>query len=268
MTWKEAIIFVLKQNKLGDEYVPMHYRDITDIIIENKLVDSYGQTPANTVSQILTTTKNLFSRIEDGKYSLTIEGQKYRTSNRIKEFNTDDNNNKREHITTHNTPNETETLVLVPSYGMYWLRDSINWDNCPKLLGVQSTGATPIDLSEMRGIYLLYDGREIVYVGQAIDRPILKRLQEHTKNRLATRWNRFSWFSLDRINPENGNIIKVGKTIITSIYALANALEGILIEGIEPRQNRKQGDNFGFEYYQEVDKEILKDKYLSGLRKL
>lgn len=62
--------------------------------------------------------------------------------------------------------------------------------------------------------------------------------------------------------------MKMGESVLTNIHALVNALEGILIEGIEPRQNRKQGDNFGFEYYQEIDKEILKEKYLSGLKKL
>jgi len=263
MTWKNAIISVLQENRQGNKYVPMHYRDITDLIIEKRLVDSYGQTPANTVSRVLTTTKTLFSRVNDGEYSLTEEGQKYVIHNGIK-FNKHDLKNS-EGITTI-FENVTETLI--PTYGMFWLREGINWDNHPKLLGVQSTGATPIDLSEMRGIYMLYDGREVVYVGQAIDRPILKRLQEHTKNRLATRWNRFSWFSLDSIHPESGNIVKVGNLINTSLHVLANALEGILIEGIEPRQNRKQGDNFGFEYYQEIDREILKDKYLSELKKL
>lgn len=29
MTWKDAIIYVLQNNRLNDSYRPMHYRDIT-----------------------------------------------------------------------------------------------------------------------------------------------------------------------------------------------------------------------------------------------
>ena len=93
-------------------------------------------------------------------------------------------------------------------------------------------------------------------------------MSEHTKNRLSTRWDRFSWFGIDAVNPETLKIIPTDLTFKTDIYSLANALEGILIEGLEPRQNRRQGDNFGFEYYQEIDKEVIKSKTLTDLLKL
>lgn len=263
MTWKEAIKKVLEENKIGDSYLPMHYRDITNKIIDENLVDSYGKTPARTVSTTLTTSKGLFTRVDEGTYILSAPAKnavKNRNTNKVKEkrVSTQDN-------VTMPSPNHEK---LVPSYGMYWMRDAINWESNPKLLGVESTGASPIDLSEMRGIYMLYDGREVIYVGQAVDRPIIKRLLEHTKNRLATRWDRFSWFGLDSIHPNSGKIIKQSESFTSDLHSLANVLEGILIEGLEPRQNRKQGDNFGFEFYQEIDKEVLKDKLLSNLKKL
>lgn len=262
MTWKEAIRTILLQNKVGDSYLPMHYRDITDKIIEANLVDSYGKTPANTVSRILTTSVGIFTRVDEGIYTLTMDAQK-----QAKTHNTTSTKEKTALITNSDkTP--CTISKLVPSYGMFWMRDAINWDSAPKLLGVESTGASPIDLSEMRGIYMLYDGREVIYVGQAIDRPIIKRLSEHTKNRLATRWNRFSWFGFDSIHSDSGQIIKQSEVFTSDIHSLANVLEGILIEGLEPRQNRRQGDNFGFEYYQEIDKDVLKDKLLSNLKKL
>lgn len=226
-------------------------------------MDSYGKTPARTVSTTLTTSKGLFTRVDEGTYILSAPAKnavKNRNTNKVKEkrVSTQDN-------VTMPSPNHEK---LVPSYGMYWMRDAINWESNPKLLGVESTGASPIDLSEMRGIYMLYDGREVIYVGQAVDRPIIKRLLEHTKNRLATRWDRFSWFGLDSIHPNSGKIIKQSESFTSDLHSLANVLEGILIEGLEPRQNRKQGDNFGFEFYQEIDKEVLKDKLLSNLKKL
>lgn len=263
MTWKEAIKKILEENKVGSSYIPMHYRDITNKIIDENLVDSYGKTPARTVSMTLTTSKGIFTRVDEGTYILSSS-----TKEKVKKENT--NNTKEKKLSPQK--NVTTSCVnhekLVPSYGMYWMRDAINWESVPKLLGVESTGASPIDLSEMRGIYMLYDGREVIYVGQAIDRPIIRRLLEHTKNRLATRWNRFSWFGLDGIRPDSGKIIKQSEVFTTDLHSLANVLEGILIEGLEPRQNRKQGDNFGFELYQEIDKDVLKDKLLSNLKKL
>lgn len=84
---------------------------------------------------------------------------------------------------------------------------------------------------------------------------------------MATRWDRFSWFGIDEVNSD-GKVVKSNDLITTDVYTLANALEGILIEGLEPRQNRRQGDNFGFEYYQEIDKEIAKDRFISDFHRL
>lgn len=263
MTWKDAIIYVLQNNKLNDENCSMHYRDITNSIIEQKLRDKYGKTPADTVNAQLTTNKDLFESLGNGEYRLI------RNNLNSPNIQTDLVGN-----CTAQTIADTENILhdpgfqsIINNYGMFWMRDGINWNHKPKLLGVQSTGASPIDLSDMRGIYMLYDGREVIYVGQAIKQSILQRLVQHTKNRLATRWNRFSWFGIDKINSD-GKIIKLDNSITTSIDNLANALEGILIEGLEPRQNRRQGDNFGFEYYQEIDKEIAKDRLKSDFLKL
>lgn len=50
------------------------------------------------------------------------------------------------------------------------------------------------------------------------------------------------------------------KTLCIS-YALIPALEAILIEALEPRQNRKRGDDLGaVEYIQHEDPEIQKKK--------
>lgn len=262
MTWKDAILHILQQNKKGDEYAPMHYRDITNAIIEHNLIKSKGKTPANTVSAILTGNKDLFESLGDGEFKLT---QKEETSSFGK-------GNKKIFDTTHKATEPKNSEIkptvsrLIQSYGMYWMRDGINWHSNTRLLGVQSFGAGNIDLSEMRGIYMLYDGREVIYVGQATD-SILKRLIQHTKNRLATRWDRFSWFGIDVVG-EDGKLVRINNNIVTNITALVDVLEGILIEGLEPRQNRRLGDNFGFEYYQAIDREITKSKILSELAKL
>lgn len=266
MTWKEAIILVLQNNKENGEFRPMHYREITDTIIEKNLREEgkYGKTPADTVNAKLSTTPKLFESVGGGVYKLTKEGESSSVGNKkdlfIKENSTE----------TQYSDQLTPTPIqdnIIKNFGMYWMRDGINWKQNPKLLGVQSEGALSVDLSEMRGVYMLYDGREVIYVGQAADQPILKRLIQHTKNRLATRWDRFSWFGIDKVDHE-GRIEKISNPIITEVSILLNALEGILIEGLEPRQNKKGGDKFGFEYYQEIDKDLVKTRLFSELQKL
>ena len=52
-----------------------------------------------------------------------------------------------------------------------------------------------------------------------------------------------------------------------TIENLADTLEAILIEGLEPRQNRQTGKNFGFEFIQAPDREMEKDKLKAKLFK-
>lgn len=257
MTWKNATIFVMTNNKSDGECQPMHYRDITDSIIEQKLTNTVGKTPADTVRSMLGTNKDLFEPLGGGVYRLIKPDLTPVASNPVPEATSE----------SGDMPASVKSdESLIKSYGMFWMRDGINWEHSPKLLGVQSSGASPVDLSEIRGIYMLYDGREVIYVGQAVDKPILKRLVQHTRNRLATRWNRFSWFGIDGIT--NGCVSKIDNPIATDIHRLADALEGILIEGLEPRQNRRQGDNWGFEYYQKIDDLIVKKNLLTKLSEL
>ena len=123
---------------------------------------------------------------------------------------------------------------------------------------MQQIGATPVDFNKQLGIYLLYDGQEVIYVRRTTDRPLGRRLYKHTINRMSAHWDRFSWFGLLPVSedgilgslPVNFNAVK-----------LIPALEAILIETLEPRQNRKRGDDLAaVEYLQRVDPEIEKQK--------
>jgi hypothetical protein len=106
------------------------------------------------------------------------------------------------------------------------------------------------------GIYLLNDGREIIYVGRAVERPLGKRLYEHTLDRLSSRWDRFTWFGVLPVS-DDGKLGELPDTFSSS--NLIPALEAILIEALEPRQNRKRGDDLASaEYIQKADPEIQK----------
>ena len=121
---------------------------------------------------------------------------------------------------------------------------------------MQQIGSEVVDFSKQIGIYLLYDGREVIYVGRSTERPLGIRLYEHTADRLSSRWDRFSWFGVLPVK-ENGSLGVQNDTF--PIVKLLPALEAILIEALEPRQNRKRGDDLSsVEYIQQADPSIKK----------
>jgi len=80
----------------------------------------------------------------------------------------------------------------------------------------------------------------------------------HTIDRLAGRWDRFSWFGFYPVTEDAKLNLNVKFKEFT-IQNIGDILEAILIESIEPRQNRKQGNSFvGLEYLQQEAPEIKK----------
>jgi hypothetical protein len=95
--------------------------------------------------------------------------------------------------------------VFIRSYGLFWLKEDVNWAPGSgtrgeyRLLGRvgQNRGNIRIvDFREQRGIYVLYDDWGPSYVGLARRQPIGNRLRDHTRpsDPMFDRWDRFSWF--------------------------------------------------------------------------
>lgn len=245
LTWKEAIIKVL-----SEEQRAIHYREIAEIIAERGYRISLGATPQDTVSAQLSTdvkykgNESAFIKVDKGVYSL-----------RDKLVNTGSSTQLSDE--TIESPSE---YGIINSYGIYWNRDLIHWKSYPNLLGVQTQGALEVNFQSQIGIYLLHDARETIYVGQAIKQSLGERLRQHTVDRLNGRWDRFSWFGFHPVK-EDGSIETINSTAQLSMQDLGDLLEAILIESIEPRQNRKQGNQFsGIEYMQKEDEMIRKRK--------
>lgn len=126
--------------------------------------------------------------------------------------------------------------MLIHLYGELWNPDAVTWGgkgagNKGKLLGtvlVESGDKRDVDLWEGRGIYGLYDNFRLVYVGQALDQPLGKRLRDHLTDRHAGRWDMFSWYSTSTLREKN--VRKPGarqvepKTVIQTLESLAIAL--------------------------------------------
>jgi len=252
LTWKEAIDVVLKASSK-----PLHYQEITQRIIADGLRQNLGVTPADTVNaQISASIKKLgtsspYVRTDKGTFAMrTALASSLKLSKAVPAK-----------ASIARTPvvavdDSDEQYGIVTAFGMFWRRDAIEWASTPKVWGMQQIGATPVDFNAQRGVYLLYDSREVIYVGRATDRPLGKRLYEHTLDRLATRWNRFSWFGL--LPVDSGG--KLGALPATFEAAtMIPALEAILVEALEPRQNRKRGDDLAaVEYLQHEDPAIRK----------
>jgi hypothetical protein len=252
LTWRKAI-----EKVLGSSPTPLHYKEITEQIISEGLRRSIGATPAATVNaQISNSIKregesSPYIRVAKGTFALR-DGihPASATSSKL----TPD---------VVESPESEEQYDIITSFGMFWRRDAIEWTRTPKLLGMQQIGATPVDFVNQLGIYLLYDGREVIYVGRTTDRPLGRRLYEHTIDRMSARWDRFSWFGLLPVS-DTGELGPLPDTYDAA--KLIPALEAILIEALEPRQNRKRGDDLAaVEYVQKVDPEIEKKKVKATL---
>jgi len=177
LSWRDAIVKVLSGANTA-----VHYTDIANEIVSQQLRKKVGATPARTVNYELNRNikeqgeKSIFVRVAEGEYILrdyiaTVGKQGVReTQGRTPKIS--------------RTP---EVPIVITAFGMFWRRSLVNWTGTPKLLGQQSRGAKEVDFREQRGVYLLQDGRHVVYVGRATDRSLGVRLLEHTFDRLNGR---------------------------------------------------------------------------------
>ena len=99
-----------------------------------------------------------------------------------------------------------------------------------------------------------------------MERDLGQRLYVHTLDRLSGRWNRFSWFGLYSVS-DAGKLME--ESLAPSFASIVSAFEAILIETLEPPQNRRRGDDFtAVEYIQDIDPELREQELQSTLRSI
>ena len=231
-SWREAAITVLK-----DATEPMSAQEIVQQIEEHKLKTILGATPWATVgahiyrSMKLEGASSPFVLSEKGRFALRTMG-----SPPVSAVPPID-------VAEPSTAAKGKLAVsgIVNALGMFWDRSKVDWNGPQtKLQGFQSGGKST-DFASERGIYLLHDTQGVLYVGKVHPGPLGQRLWQHTGDRLAGRWTRFSWFGLYPAT-EEGTLQTDVELPVNSAGALVLTLEAILIEALEPRQNRKRGD--------------------------
>jgi hypothetical protein len=152
LTWRQAIDKVL-----GASPKPLHYQEITHRITADGLRHSLGVTPAATVNaQISASIKRQgaaspYVRVAKGTFVLARTGPAATSAAQVSPTAVSDGEEP------------DEQYGIVTSFGMFWRRDAIEWTAAPRIWGMQQIGATPVDFNQQRGVYLLYDGREVIY---------------------------------------------------------------------------------------------------------
>ena len=258
-TWRDAIIRVLQEAQ-----TPLEYAEISQRILNQGYYQTDGATPHATVNAQITAsikhegTASPFVRFGRGTFGLK---DAVTVAPLLQPVPSASN------AALPVTEAEVESSdSIIRSFGMYWQRNLVVWRSDAKMFGKQQAMAKSVNFSKQKGIYILYDQHTVVYVGRSIDRPLGKRLYEHTIDRLGSRWNRFSWFGLLDVTPE-GCLEEV--RFATSLAALIGTLEAILIESLEPPQNRKRGDDFSaVEYIQDIDPELREREIQNTLRSI
>lgn len=251
--WKKAVMKVLEQADGA-----MDYKDIADKIVSKKIKKKVGANPRVSVNNAIRLSlknegdKSPFEWVGTGLYRL-------RPDSDVPIVTPSDNEPVDSTVNKNNDDdNEITDTSIVHAFGMYWQREKVNWKPKPKLYGAQQAGTLKVDFSTQQGIYLLHDNIEVIYVGRSINRPLGTRLYEHTKDRLNGRWNRFSWFGLKNVSEEG---VLEDLNIAPSVATIITTLEALLIEGLEPRQNRRRGDELKeYEYLQEDDPSIKRQR--------
>lgn len=261
MAWRDAIIEVLKGKSEA-----MHYADIAEEIAKRQLRTSLGATPPNTVNVTMSDSikyekeKSPFDRTTRGYYRLREHVQKAADDPLIGQPMVSAAPTDGETTSKEPADDASEPAGLINALGMYWSRDKVMWNSTPRLLGKQPAGGEPVNFSDQRGVYLLYDRDVVIYVGRAIDQGVGTRLKQHTTDRLNGRWDRFSWFGIYTVS-DTGALIPQTKSLDTE--SLIATMEALLIESVEPSQNRRRGDDFrAVEFLQVADPEIEKQNLL------
>ena len=136
---------------------------------------------------------------------------------------------------------------MITHYGLFWSERDVFWrrpNNPGELLGrvrtpLNRTSApnkkerkSAQDFRDYIGIYCLYGGGELLYVGEAglgTKRTLFGRLNSHRRGPMSGRWDSFSWFGRRECRGS------------TEVKVALSQVEAIFIAIVNPGFNKKSG---------------------------
>ncbi len=144
------------------------------------------------------------------------------------------------------------TAGAVQCFGIRWRRNLVNFGKPGarqkgSLVGFQigKRKRTKVDFWDQTGVYALYDGPELVYVGRAIkgNDSLGKRIAAHNREPAkADRWTALSWFGFRKVNLDGSLQSERLPSRLIQTADMAKVFEGLLIEFLSPRLNKRGGD--------------------------
>jgi hypothetical protein len=136
--------------------------------------------------------------------------------------------------------------MLVRAYGLHWNPDIVDWGkpgagNKGSLLGTirKNDKSHEINFWDVFWIYVLHSEFRPIYVGKASATRLGLRLRNHLTDRLAGRWDMFSWYSLSKVNTTSGTVSDPG-TRQVSQDTVNDTLEAVAILIADPPLNRRR----------------------------
>lgn len=243
-----------RSSRCSETREALHYAEIAERIATQGLRPSVGATPSNTVASVISTalkkSDSPYVRVGGGQYALK------QALSAVQPTAPD----------SVNADLDSGQAGVLQAFGIFWRRNVVVWSGGrQRLLGRQGAGASDVDFAQQVGFYLLHDRERVIYVGRAAD-TLFARLKAHTLDRLAGRWDRFSWFGLKGVG-ESGALSEPVATWTPAI--VIETMEALLIESLEPSLNRKRGDNFAaVEYVQVPDPQVEQAKRKALLAEL
>lgn len=244
-SWKRAIRTVLEE----DGGV-LRSSEIAEIIQERQLRESFGTTPAQTIAAVISGSikregeRSPFVRVALGQF--TVRSSELPRS---------------EVTATEDDNDEEQDRQVIRAFGIFWRRDWVNW-NVRCLNGSQLDASNSVNFAEQSGMYILYDRDRPIYVGKCAENSLFDRLKSHTKGRLSSRWERFSWFGL-RASDDDGRLEPSPDE--HAHQDMVDAMEAVLIEVLEPPQNRRRGDRLSDFEYNQVRDEAMEEAQVQRL---
>ena len=233
LRWDDAI-----RKVLGDAYPePLHYADIANKIVEQNLREKVGANPPNQVYALISQSRkgsNDSPYVKRGKGFFLLR-------------------KKPEDVDQDVDPGEGDDKAPAISVGWQWKRNAVVWKSAkPPLCGIwngSKQGRESVDFSEQAGVYLLHDeSKRVVYAGRTTSssKGLGARLKDHTTDDLGEKWRYFSWFGFKEVDYDQG---KLGQQELADALPeglgqgrLVKLMEMILIQALEPSENKKSGD--------------------------
>ncbi len=161
--------------------------------------------------------------------------------------------------------------VPIKNVGLFWQSDRVFWGkpgDGGKLLGrlLEARKGPVSDFWDQRGIYALYRGYDLVYVGKADQRSIGDRLRDHRRDHLTGRWDRFSWFGFRNVNAD-GSLSKFPGVLPVNSSTVLTHMEALLIMVAEPPMNGQSGQlGNRVEWFEQVPADVPSDPNIATVQ--